>query len=234
VDMATQDNPVAGEVHITSAASMVDHEPAVQLQVAMKDGPELPEVLRVDEVQDAAAGLLSQLGAESAESQAALERYTNAVLAAAAQRHSDSFYNGMRDVVAHFFEIPCSWHQTTVYFVTTADGPDDAKKRLQLLFGSFLQVVVQIGTSLSLYIGTYYPSCRTNDQCASGTYCTGVMCDYCGSARTGRGFGDGPPPEQRDPATGDMYNRGYDPGTRHRGTDRWIEACDVPRSHAQS
>jgi hypothetical protein len=165
--------------------------------------------------------LRAQLGLDSAEAAAALDEFAAALLDAVqtdvGRQNSLIKKLGLSELVAHFFEVPCSWHQSTVHFVLTAEGPADERKRLQLLAGSFIQVVMQIATTVTIFYGTYYPSCTTNDQCSPGTYCNGQSCDYCGSARRGHGFGDGPPPMQLDPRTGLVFNRGYDPGFHQAG-----------------
>jgi hypothetical protein len=127
--------------------------------------------------------------------------------------------------------------QATVHFVVAADGPEDEALRTKLCVGSFVQVLLQILTAGQLYVATFLPSCKSNDQCertGKGAFCSGSYCDFCG-------IDWGPtPPAQEDPATGELWNGGsdmyagynvsfiaewcMDPG-RTEGNTNWCESC---------
>jgi len=49
---------------------------------------------------------------------------------------------------------------------------------------SWLMVLVQCATAMAVCVSTILPSCKTSDQCASGTYCQigfSDRCQFCGS-----------------------------------------------------
>lgn len=80
--------------------------------------------------------------------------------------------------------------QATVYFLTSTDKDDEDMRntaRGMFAFGAFM-VLVQWLAAVGLLIGMVFPSCGTDDQCHSGTYChiapgrTTGRCLFCGEA----------------------------------------------------
>lgn len=94
-----------------------------------------------------------------------------------------------------------------------ADAETDADEivllRNRLMIGSYVQVLLQILAAVGIFLGIYYPTCTTNEQCEVGSYCTGKTCDFCG------GSGKGTPPIQFRTGDGMLMNRGFDPGNRN-------------------
>lgn len=78
--------------------------------------------------------------------------------------------------------------QATVYFLTSTDKDDVVNTaRYMFAFGAVM-VIVQWLAAVGLLIGMVFPSCGTDDQCHSGTYChigpgrTTGRCLFCGEA----------------------------------------------------
>lgn len=87
-------------------------------------------------------------------------------------------------IVAHLSTNPANFHQCVTFFAAS-DEPEDAAMhaRAPLLYiGSLLMGLLQVVTTISIWKGTFYPSCSANPQCGTGRWCRmgRKKCTFCG------------------------------------------------------
>jgi hypothetical protein len=111
--------------------------------------------------------------------------------------------SAVKSMFAHLTEAPCNWHQAVTFFLCSQAEEDAAlrqKAPLMFVAGS-LMVFMQIAAAISVWGGSYKPSCVDNDQCqvAQGapsklaawsfvenlTYTPQFMCELCSGFQYG-------------------------------------------------
>lgn len=88
-------------------------------------------------------------------------------------------------IVAHLSTNPANFHQCVTFFAASDEVEDAAMhaKAPVLYLGSLLMVLLQLFTTLSVWKGTFFPSCSANPQCGTGRWCrmgSTKSCSYCG------------------------------------------------------
>lgn len=118
----------------------------------------------------------------------AMERLMDAKIALLEARLAKAapFEGAINAVVARWTEAPTNWHQSTAYFAVLPREDEDAGRRWNAMLGGVLMVIAQCMAVVGLFVGTFIPSCMSNDQCEQkGTFCwlgRTDRCDKCGSA----------------------------------------------------
>lgn len=104
------------------------------------------------------------------------------------RKRGEGFESVLQGALSRLDATPLNYHQAVVFFLSSTDKQDAKKRRkAPLLFiPSVLMVLIQCMTVSAAVVGTYLPSCLTNDMCGVGRFCckecdrTYNRCNYCG------------------------------------------------------
>ena len=79
----------------------------------------------------------------------------------------------IHSTLARLGSAPTSWHQATVFYVTSTDDKDAAMraKAPMMLSLGFMMVLIQSVATVGITKGMIFPSCMDSTQCSSGNFC---------------------------------------------------------------
>ena len=187
------DNPIATSNWAAPAAEVdPDVEPGAadaEPTTAAEDTVLRRRLVRLNSDVEAAAATLRETKHLQTETVEAIERFVIAREAALEARletapaqtaRSAPFVDAIAAAMAHLSEAPTNWHQSAAHFAALPPEDADAGFRVRAMLGSVLMVLAQCAVVVGVVVGTYFPSCASNDQCSQGY--------HQGSAGYGAGY----------------------------------------------